>query len=434
MLLIGATRLASAEVTFRGRTDRPDFPPGTDVVPFELRHGLIHFRATLRGPSGQETSGYLVLDTGAPTLSLKPRIRALLRLDTLERISMTRSVRRRLPLTVALGERTQTELVLQSEIPDTLLGPEVLGLFGPDLIRDKGILVDYARRRWAIVPRRPAVVQRDTSRLSPGQDLGQRARIQQSRSAFASVLGPTAIAVPVRMHEGGRILVRAHLEDVRDGWRSQALTLLVDTGASSCGVFADLLERHGQRTRSWPWLRDIMVHTVLGRFTTDLALVPRLGLPDAASPLRLDRVETAADHRDALPSLDDEVGVPVHGHLGYTFLGRFKVLFDVLQGVMWLEPVADAGLARFRHSHVGIQLEQRWGSLRVAAVARGSPADRAGVSVGDVLVSVDGRSVRAMEPERVEELLQGPAGTEVAVVLRTENGERVLRLKREQLL
>ncbi len=49
---------------------------------------------------------------------------------------------------------------------------------------------------------------------------------------------------------------------------------------------------------------------------------------------------------------------------------------------------------------IGVQLEERGGEVVVAAPIQGSPAEKAGISPDDVLVAVNGKSVRATTSRR----------------------------------
>jgi carboxyl-terminal processing protease len=73
------------------------------------------------------------------------------------------------------------------------------------------------------------------------------------------------------------------------------------------------------------------------------------------------------------------------------------------------------------------------GTLRVASVQQGSPADRAGVRVADELVTVDGRSVRGRSVVDVVAELRGAAGTVVAVGLQRGGRDFAVRLVRVAL-
>jgi len=50
-------------------------------------------------------------------------------------------------------------------------------------------------------------------------------------------------------------------------------------------------------------------------------------------------------------------------------------------------------------------------------VYEGFPAQLAGVRAGDVLIAVNGRSVRGLEPTEIDDMIKGQAGTSVRLTL-----------------
>lgn len=81
-------------------------------------------------------------------------------------------------------------------------------------------------------------------------------------------------------------------------------------------------------------------------------------------------------------------------------------------------------LARFneeiegRFSGVGLSVSAVKGGLRVVTVFKRSPAERAGIEVGDTIVSVEGRSIAGLDSDAATALIKGPEGTEVTVGVR----------------
>ncbi|CAN5695309.1 S41 family peptidase [soil metagenome] len=82
---------------------------------------------------------------------------------------------------------------------------------------------------------------------------------------------------------------------------------------------------------------------------------------------------------------------------------------------------------------IGVQLEEKKGKVVVAAPIQGSPAEKAGVSPDDVLLAVDGKSVRGDDISEVVEKVKGPEGTTVEVTLRHEGKKREYDLERAQI-
>ena len=81
------------------------------------------------------------------------------------------------------------------------------------------------------------------------------------------------------------------------------------------------------------------------------------------------------------------------------------------------EPLGDV------RGHRGPAGEEENGEVVVAAPIQGSPAEEAGISPDDVLVAVDGKSVRGDDISEVVEKVKGPEGTmvELTVLARARN-------------
>jgi len=83
--------------------------------------------------------------------------------------------------------------------------------------------------------------------------------------------------------------------------------------------------------------------------------------------------------------------------------------------------------ARGQYVGIGIEVAVRDSAVRVVAAIEDSPADRAGLQSGDVLVAVDGRELPAADPARAVELLRGPEGSVLRLTVDREgSGEPLL--------
>ena len=82
---------------------------------------------------------------------------------------------------------------------------------------------------------------------------------------------------------------------------------------------------------------------------------------------------------------------------------------------------------------IGVQLEARGDDVVVTAPIEGSPAERAGVESGDVVVGVDGESVRDAEISGIVSKVKGPEGTRVRLTVLRDGDERVFDLRREEI-
>ncbi|MDO9708428.1 S41 family peptidase [Paracraurococcus lichenis] len=104
----------------------------------------------------------------------------------------------------------------------------------------------------------------------------------------------------------------------------------------------------------------------------------------------------------------------------------FEELFnhlDPYSRYMTPEEAQAARARRIGQSGLGLRLAAgRREEVRIAAVTPGSPAAEAGLRLGDRVLEVDGEPLSARDLAAAAALLEGPAGTEVA--LRVERGRR----------
>ena len=82
---------------------------------------------------------------------------------------------------------------------------------------------------------------------------------------------------------------------------------------------------------------------------------------------------------------------------------------------------------------VGIQLENKKEEVVVAAPIEGSPAERAGVQTGDVIIAVNGNDIRGDEISKIAERVRGPEGTEVEITVLRGDEEREFTLERAEI-
>jgi carboxyl-terminal processing protease len=123
-----------------------------------------------------------------------------------------------------------------------------------------------------------------------------------------------------------------------------------------------------------------------------------------------------------------------------------KETYGAIEGM--LETLGDDGHTRFltpeereqndqslsgTYVGIGVQLEEKNGEVLVAAPIDGSPAEEAGISSDDVLLAVDGKSVRGDEVSEVVEKVKGPEGTSVELTVRHHGERRTYDLKRAEI-
>ncbi|MCL6501350.1 MAG: S41 family peptidase [Pirellulales bacterium] len=83
---------------------------------------------------------------------------------------------------------------------------------------------------------------------------------------------------------------------------------------------------------------------------------------------------------------------------------------------------------------LGIELKAAEGALQIVKVIPGSPAQRARLQAGDRIVAVDGRSTREMSADEAANLLQGPEGTLVEILVASPGrAARAVQIRREEV-
>jgi carboxyl-terminal processing protease len=82
---------------------------------------------------------------------------------------------------------------------------------------------------------------------------------------------------------------------------------------------------------------------------------------------------------------------------------------------------------------VGVRLENKDDELVVVAPVDGSPAEKAGIKSGDVLVAVDGENIQDEDFKKVGEKVRGPEGSRVDLTVLRDERERDFSLTRAEL-
>ena len=82
---------------------------------------------------------------------------------------------------------------------------------------------------------------------------------------------------------------------------------------------------------------------------------------------------------------------------------------------------------------VGMTVREVPRGLRIVNVFKGSPADRAGLKPGDVILEADRRTLAGKSSTQATALIKGPRGTYVTMRISSGGEERVVRVKRDRV-
>jgi hypothetical protein len=108
-------------------------------------------------------------------------------------------------------------------------------------------------------------------------------------------------------------------------------------------------------------------------------------------PIKLGDVELV------VPATVSEGTAPgANGNIGHAFLQNFVVTFDYTADTMYLEPLFEGNRVPQLDSPNGAGILWADDKLIVSSVPKGSPADKAGLTVGKVVTKLDGKAVQGI--------------------------------------
>jgi S1-C subfamily serine protease len=105
------------------------------------------------------------------------------------------------------------------------------------------------------------------------------------------------------------------------------------------------------------------------------------------------------------------------GNIGMPILSRFDLTTDYARNRILLKPRPDAVGAPFPKDRSGALARLADGVLTLAVVAPGSPAEAAGLKVGQKIAAVNGRPASELGVAGFTALRTGPAGETLALTL-----------------
>ncbi|MCL2095231.1 S41 family peptidase [Candidatus Saccharibacteria bacterium] len=161
---------------------------------------------------------------------------------------------------------------------------------------------------------------------------------------------------------------------------------------------------------------------------------------------RVGRAPLSVCHRD---ELDFEDLNRIYQELALNFdgaLDREQLLEGAKRGMVeavgdqWTHFMTRAEATDYRRAlsgdigfGVGVEIGRRGGAIVVLRVIDGNPAQRAGLSTGDVIIAVDGKEVGEMSASEAADLVRGPNGSEVTLTVRRDEREREVTMRREKI-
>lgn len=432
-------------------------PAGATQLGIENVEGVVLMPAILRGLAGRDTAGLLVVDTGAGFLGLDAALAKRLGLiepgDVRTGISLSPTPLPRLELGSAQLDAIAPILLLDAKVIRRATGRNVLGLAGQGVFAGRAVWIDYASQRLVFVASPPGngagsphhadsleTMAADSFRVAE-RAAGRSARAARSRALLAPLLSSAAQAIPFRLAGDHKILIRGRFRENATAEPGPWMDLVFDTGATKSVLFESPLREAYPAAQHWRSVGGLVAPTLTGNAAARIALAPlfELASTQPLAPLQRSRVDCAVINSNLAEQLSSATEATIVGLVGYSFFKDYRLAVDYPNRMLWLDPNpkrrgAALDAHPFEYSHAGLQLERDGESIRVLGLATDSPAEHAGIAVGDTLVAVGKTIVRANDLSRASALLEGRPGTIVRITLRRDGVERSYRLVRKQLL
>jgi len=177
-------------------------------------------------------------------------------------------------------------------------------------------------------------------------------------------------------------------------------------------------------------------HDLIGRYRASRSATVGYGVggPSKALLARASRLDIAGVTIDAPVTeiVTDKGGAAAAartaGNIGGDILKRFTVTLDYAHQKLWLEPNA---LAKQREvfDRSGIWIARASdGAISVGDIVAGSAAAASGLSVGDEILSVNGKRAKEITLYDLREQFKGEVGTQFTLRIKGRLGERTVAL------
>ena len=361
------------------------------TVPFELINNHIYLEARIEGKPVR-----ILLDTGGANVLTPAAAQALgLKAEGEFQARGTGEKSESFGLArvqeVRVGDATvrdQVFFVLPLAQLDAVEGVDFAGLLGFEFFRRFAVRIDYAGRRLTLT----------------------------LPDAFREPAGATRVAFTLDE-------TTPQVEGKIDGIPGR---FTIDTGSrSSLSLHRPFAEKHGYFEKP---AAKIEALTGWGVGGGGRGLVMRGGL------LELGDVRVPAPVTTiALQQRGAYTDPYLAGNIGGGVLRRFTVTFDYRKQQIWFEPNESHGQADI-WDRSGLWLNRTRDGYRIEDVVEGSPADQAGLQVGDEVLAVDGRQATELSLAEAREILKRAPGTRVRLRVRSGEAAREVELMLEEMV
>ncbi len=218
----------------------------------------------------------------------------------------------------------------------------------------------------------------------------------------------TGTAIPMRV-AGTVPVITMKIDDQYEG------EFRLDVGSSSAvDLHTPFVKQHGLRDKAKPAI-EVVGGGFGGTFTSTLTRMKKMSVgPYSWTDPLITLSSTAVG---ALASED------YAGNVGNQILERFTCTFDYDHKTLYLEPGAKYG-ERDRFSRSGVQFAKFGDTVKAMQVLKGSAAEKAGIQVEDVVLTVNGKPVASWDAEGLRDVVDGRAAGDKVTVVYERGGKK----------
>jgi outer membrane lipoprotein-sorting protein/predicted aspartyl protease len=214
--------------------------------------------------------------------------------------------------------------------------------------------------------------------------------------------------------------IKAKINDQYQG------NFLIDTGArSSLSLHTPFVQKHDLLAKTGKKIDIFSGIGIGGKAMGKVTRVKSIQIGSFKIPAPV--TSLSASEKGALASERTD------GLIGGGILKRFTVIFDYPNKRMILEPSRD--FAYEDHLDMaGLWLTKENDTTEVDFVIKDSPAAKAGIKEGDLVVKINGQSTKDLLLRHIRKMLKAGEGKTVSLVINSEGKERSIELKLEKLI
>lgn len=277
--------------------------------------------------------------------------------------------------------------VVSTEAPSRALGTKVDGILGNDILGELSFRLNYSEQELVLAP------------LPQLGNLDAPVQLRRSGNQFF---------VPVQT-------MSLHNE------------LLLDTGTNSTNLSWGTWQQLSQRWTPASII-DGVVRAGVPTPPAFLICLPSVSIGDLAIADQVVRIQRPVE--SGAFSTEQFAGI-----LGSEILREFEITFDLKHDRIFLKKDSNFRLDPLRYTTIGIQFARNnQGEYSVMSVWKNSPADEAGIMIGDHLKTIDGEAAGPMSTEQLSGRLHGASGTRVNLTIERDGKPSALTLRTRQLL